>query len=91
MKPILLLSAALACASACTDPCLELAQKICDCQPTSALRDSCRQSASTEKGRINITSQDDQACSALVDGCDCHLLDTPEGKVKCGQARLSNP
>ena len=27
-------------------------------------------------------------CGALLDGCDCHTIDTPEGKAACGLSRV---
>ncbi len=71
----------------CTSNCLKLAQKICDCQPTSTLRDSCNSDASAQKAQLTLTSGDEDRCAKLLDRCDCHALDTPEGKVSCGQAR----
>jgi len=88
----LLLAAAAATASllalgGCKNPCLELAQQICDCQTTSSARDLCNQQVSDQNGRVSTTSEDEDLCSALKDQCDCHTLDTAEGKLRCGLAR----
>ncbi len=90
MKPLLICASLLACLSGCTDPCLALAQKVCECLPTQAQIDSCKTSAANEKNSISISSQEQQTCSALLGKCDCHLLDTPQGKINCGQARDPN-
>jgi hypothetical protein len=73
---------------ACTEPCVELADKICGCQPAS-LQDSCKSEATAESSRVQPTSADQQRCKALIDQCDCNQLATPEGKVACGLARPS--
>lgn len=71
----------------CKNPCLKLAEKICECQTTTTLRDACKQNASAEQSRVTITPEDEQVCEDLYDGCDCHDLDTAEGKQRCGMAR----
>jgi hypothetical protein len=86
LRFLVALAAAVAC-SACTGPCLQLAGKICDCQSTSTLRDQCNQQANDTKSQVNITGDDDARCQQLLTRCDCHALDTEQGKVECGLAR----
>jgi len=74
----------------CNGPCMQLAGKICDCQSTSTLRDQCNQQASDMKAQVNITGDDDNRCQALLNVCDCHALDTEQGKINCGMARDPN-
>ena len=76
--------------SGCKNPCLELAQQICDCKSTSTLRDTCNQQASEQNGRVTVTADDEAVCKGLKDKCDCHTLDTLEGKLNCGMARPSD-
>jgi hypothetical protein len=71
----------------CANPCLKLAEKLCECSATTTARDSCKSSASNEQSLVTITTDDEERCSALIDQCDCHSLDTPEGKLACGLAR----
>jgi len=90
MKRLLLAATAvlgLLIASGCKNPCLELAQKICDCQSTTSLRDACNQQASDRNSLETVTPEDEETCTALMDKCDCHALDTAEGKLNCGIAR----
>ncbi len=74
-------------AGGCKNKCLELAQKICECEPTSTLRDNCNQQASQQGSQVVVTPEDEQNCAELLDKCDCHNLDTAEGKLACGMAR----
>jgi len=76
----------------CSNPCIKLAEKICECQTNTVDREACNQRASNEKAQIDLTRTDEDRCAALVDKCDCHALATPEGKRNCGLAReLSFP
>ncbi len=79
---------ALAAASGCKGPCRQLAEKLCDCALTTADKDSCLQNVSNEDGRIGPTASDNQTCQQLLNGCDCHLINTAEGKYACGLARV---
>ncbi|MGC4118156.1 MAG: hypothetical protein QM765_27115 [Myxococcales bacterium] len=77
----------------CKNKCLELAQRICECEATSTLRDNCNQRASDQGNKVTVSPQDEENCAKLIDGdpanreCDCHALDTTEGKLNCGMAR----
>ncbi|HEY8211562.1 MAG TPA: hypothetical protein VIG99_28965 [Myxococcaceae bacterium] len=71
----------------CKGSCRQLSEKLCDCQATTAARTSCLQRVASEESRIAPSSADEAVCSGLLDGCDCHQIDTPEGKVACGLAR----
>lgn len=71
----------------CKSPCVELAEKICECESTSTLRDQCNRRASDEASRVDVTAADEEICTSLVDVCDCHALDTQQGKLNCGLAR----
>jgi hypothetical protein len=74
-------------AAGCSSPCVKLASKICDCQSTQVDRDNCNADVSARAGAVEITDADNQACAALIDQCECHELNTPQGKEKCGLAR----
>ena len=88
MRPLALALALLGLVgTGCQSPCLQLASKICDCQNTQQDRDNCNSQASARNDTIKPTQADENTCSALVDKCDCHALNTPEGKRNCGLAR----
>ncbi len=71
----------------CSSPCVQLADQICACQNTQTDRNNCNSQESARSDQVNPTSQQEAACSALLNKCDCHTLDTPEGKRNCGLAR----
>lgn len=80
------ISAALLLAG-CKSQCRQLSEKLCDCTLNSADKSSCLQRASSSES-VNPPSADDEAtCQALLADCDCRLVDTPQGKVRCGLAR----
>jgi len=76
-----------ALASGCNSPCVQLAQKICDCQSTQNDRDTCNSNVSARADQVSFTDQDNNNCSALIDKCACYELDTPQGKANCGLSR----
>lgn len=71
----------------CKGQCRQLSEKLCECLPTSADRDACLRKASSEEGRVQPTPENEATCAALLPTCDCHAIDTPEGKRACGLAR----
>ncbi len=73
--------------SSCTSNCVQLAQKICDCQTTQQDRDNCNSQASARSDQVHPTEADEKTCGELIDKCNCYELDTPQGKVNCGLAR----
>ncbi len=82
------LAFAFAFAAGCKSPCVELAEKVCECRyPEGINRDNCNADAANKANALDITPEDEQACEALIDQCQCGALDTPEGKKSCGFAR----
>lgn len=73
--------------SGCKGPCRQLSEKLCDCAATSTERTSCLQRAASEESRIAVQPEDEARCEGLLESCDCRLVDTPEGKQRCGLAR----
>ena len=73
----------LACGSACED----LANKICDCQPTRTKEDSCKISISSAVENYDISSGQDDACQKILDsgGCTCEALKAGD-LAACGLA-----
>lgn len=74
-------------AAGCKSACRQLSEKMCDCMASSYDRNTCLQRAATNDGLAMPTEADNARCAELVDVCDCRLVDTPEGKQKCGFAR----
>lgn len=70
----------------CKSNCRVLSEKLCDCSLNSTERTSCLNAASTAEANFIPTAADDATCAALVKSCDCRLIDTAEGKMRCGLA-----
>ncbi len=75
--------------SACKGDCRQLSEKICDCSLNTVDKDACLQRVASSEGVNPPTSADEALCAKLRPNCDCRLIDTPEGKARCGLARPS--
>jgi hypothetical protein len=95
--PRIALSATLVAAlalAACTNPCEELGDRICNCQPEGTFRTSCKTDVKNRVKAAGTTDAREDACSALLGTCPdpgevagaCDLLNTCQGKVSCGLA-----
>ena len=76
---------------ACKGNCRQLAEKICSCSANTADLNACNQAAGTEQARVGTTPQDEAVCHDLLPGCDCHTINTTDGKQACGLARPPPP
>ena len=72
----------------CKGDCRKLAEKLCDCAANTTEKNQCLTNAATEQGRVGTTPADETLCAQLYDGCDCHTVNTAQGKQACGLARL---
>jgi hypothetical protein len=82
--------------AACGSPCKELAERVCDCQPAGAQRDSCKTAVGSQigSGTQRPTDADQPFCESKLATCpeplstpgQCDLLQTPAGKEACGLA-----
>ena len=75
-------------ATGCKTSCRQLTEKMCDCTNSSFERTSCLQQAANKESNasVPVTAEDEATCEALLDECDCRLIDTPSGKQRCGFA-----
>ncbi len=87
MKLVLVMLGASLSLMGCSSACRQLSEKQCDCLQSTFDRNSCIQRAASNDTLAQPTEADNAACQALLDQCDCRLVDTPEGKRKCGYAR----
>jgi hypothetical protein len=76
------------CATGCGNACLDLASQICACLPDDGTRAACNQRAKDSQDSFPISSQDAAFCQQKLDSqaCDCHQLQTVQGKLSCGVA-----
>ena len=71
----------------CKGACRKLSEKLCECEEHKPSRDYCRQRARDKESLYPPTDAENVQCKLLLEGCDCKLIDTTEGKVACGLAR----
>lgn len=82
-----LVSSALFALAGCKGPCRELSEKLCECAASTVERDFCLQRVANEQARFEPTPNEEAVCEERVEKCDCHTIDTDEGKRACGLAR----
>ena len=71
----------------CKGECRRLSEKLCECATTPAEKNACLQTAATKESSFGTDASEESVCSKLYKGCDCHTVNTSEGKRACGLAR----
>jgi hypothetical protein len=71
--------------SAC-DPCLDLSNRICDCQPTPGDQQRCRIARDEQRNQRDVSDDDKEKCAAALETCTCDALDEYEVEA-CGLTR----
>lgn len=75
----------LAVVTACSDPCVDLSEKVCRCERTEVEQRACIQRVNDEAGLRDTTTAQQDRCSELLDGCTCEAL--ADGDLaRCGLA-----
>ena len=80
------LTAPLALAAGCFDPCDRLADKICDCENTEIETLQCKQRVEIQKDQRKPADEDRAACEAALETCTCEALERMD-LAACGFAR----
>ncbi len=71
---------------ACKTSCRSLSEKLCDCAANSTLKTACLQRAANNEGAATPSEESEDTCERLLPQCDCRLINTAEGKIRCGLA-----
>jgi len=72
--------------SSCLDPCKQLADKICCCQPAAAERQACTRQATIQEGQRTPSNPQRLACNRYLTSCECRALQA--GHLEsCGLSR----
>ncbi len=85
MRAFVLLTALLL--AGCKGQCRQLSERLCDCALNSSEKTACLSRASNSEGVNPPTEADEANCKTMLNSCDCRLINTPDGKVRCGLAR----
>jgi hypothetical protein len=90
MRLALLLIASLGIAG-CKSQCRQLSERLCECELNSNERSNCVSRAANAEGVNPGNFAQEEYCRARLqpgpEGCDCRLIATKEGKMRCGLAR----
>lgn len=86
MRHAVLILAAAFTLVGCKSQCRVLSEKQCDCTLSTTERTACLTAVANRENQNPPTPVDEERCEALIDQCDCRLIDTPQGKVRCGIA-----
>jgi hypothetical protein len=90
---LLVIAISLLVIAGCKSNCRQLSERLCECSINSVEKDACLRTASAAEGSNPPSTDDEKTCMALLKpddggvGCDCRLIDTKAGKVRCGLAR----
>ncbi len=85
------LFAALVLLGGCNDNCRNLSNSLCNCADNTTDRNTCLQGVSNRASNTSVSSAQDAYCASLLPLCDCHTVNTVQGKYECGLARLPIP
>ncbi len=92
MRPLLPLALLVAALTACTGPCTELGNRLCQCVPIGTTQDTCRREVDQQ---LSKQKPSDSQCSAWLDSCAvpsgvdvqfCEFIQSTAGKEACGIA-----
>ena len=96
MRPYLFaLLAGVVLAAGCKNPCRQLAESLCDCEPNTPLKEQCLRTVQQREGQLDepITEAQRSLCLAKLETCDCRKLEDPssaeraKAKRECALAR----
>jgi hypothetical protein len=78
--------------ASCKSQCRQLSERLCECALNSNDRSNCVSRAASAEGANPPSPEDEDYCREKNQPgvCDCHLIDTAQGKINCGLARDPN-
>jgi hypothetical protein len=80
----------------CKSQCRQLSERMCECSLNTNEKQACLGRAANAEGANPPSYEQEETCRNAIYGsngkapCDCRLIDTPEGKIRCGLARDPN-
>ena len=75
--------------SAC-DPCVQLTNSICDCEPTANRKLACRQERELQRSQRDESLADTEMCAAALETCTCASIENNDWAA-CGMTRDNIP
>ena len=87
MRLALVLATLCLALTGCKGACRQLSEKLCDCALNSTEKSACIARAGNSEGANPSNEVAETYCRAHLQSCDCRLIDTTQGKLRCGLAR----
>jgi hypothetical protein len=85
-----LAAAATLALAACSNPCRDLGERLCNCTPAGTTKASCKQAVKTEVSNLNPGKDVEAVCSKALDSCYardgiefCDWINGRCGKASC--------
>ena len=75
--------------SAC-DPCVQLTNSICDCEPAANAKLACRQERELQRSQREESLADTEMCAAALETCTCAAIENNDWAA-CGMTRDTVP
>jgi hypothetical protein len=60
--------------TACSDPCMDLANAICDCETTARAQQTCKQRVTNVANQRTASQAEQDRCNTLLGSCTCDEL-----------------
>jgi len=69
----------------CGSACKDLANKVCDCQPTRSKKERCEIAINAAARNMDLSDEEEDRCQAILDSdrCTCQALETGDFSA-CG-------
>ena len=68
------------------DPCVQLSNLVCDCEPTANVQIACRQERELQRSQRNEEDADPEICAAALETCSCAAMENNDWEA-CGMTR----
>lgn len=75
--------------SGCKGSCRQLSEKLCECAINSTEKAACVARAGSSEGSNPPSDAAAAFCQEHLQQCDCRLINTPEGKLRCGLSKAA--
>ena len=72
------------------DPCVQLTNSICDCEPTANAQIACRQERELQRSQRDESTADQEICARALETCTCAAMDNNDWEA-CGMSRDTVP
>ena len=90
LRPVVLSAGFLALSGASCDPCVQLTNSICDCEPTANAQIACRQERELQRSQRDESTADQEICARALETCTCAAMENNDWEA-CGMSRDTVP